>query len=98
MSIEEIRVEAQRFHNKIRRRNIREYVAFALAAIIFSAYTVYLKVPMLRVASVLIVAGTFVGAYQLYKRATSRALPSDMALTSCITFTSWSAGGDGPSG
>src|SRR5215510_10281461 len=87
MSLEEIRDQAQRFQQRILKRNIREYSAAAITAAIFAAEIWFIKFPMgVRVGLALIIAGVLVMLYQMRKRAHSRLLPGDMALASCIDF------------
>jgi predicted phage tail protein len=87
MSAEEIRTEAQRFQKRIRRRNIQEYFASTVTAAIFGAEIWFIKFPMgVRVGLSLIIVGVLSMIYQMRKRASSRAVPSDLASTSCLEF------------
>ena len=56
MSVEEIRVEAQRLHDRWRKGNIREYRAAAITALIFLLEILFLNFPLpVRVALALFV-------------------------------------------
>jgi len=87
MSLEEIRIHAQRFQKRIRNRNIREYSATVIV-IAWLGASIWLFKPVLviRVALGLMVAGSLVIVYQLHKRASSRTFPTDLARTSCMEF------------
>jgi hypothetical protein len=87
MSLEEIRIHAQRFQKRIRNRNIREYSATVIV-IAWLGASIWLLKPVLviRVALGLLVAGSLVIVYQLHKRASTRTLPANLALTSCMEF------------
>ena len=86
MSVENIRVDAQRFHDRIRRRNIQEYGAAVITALIFSLEIVFIPFPLaVRVALVMFIAGLFVFIYQLRKRSSPRALPQNIG-AACLDF------------
>ena len=87
MSLEEIRNEARKFHDRIRKRNIREYSAAVITCVIMVLEIRFLKLPVtFQVALGLGIAGTLVLLYQMRKRGASRALPTDMAFMSCLEF------------
>ena len=86
MSGEDIRVEAQRLHDRWHKRNIREYRAAAITALIFLLEILFINFPLLaRVALVLFILGLGVFVYQLRKRATPRALPANLG-SPCLDF------------
>jgi len=86
MSVEEIRVEAQRLHDRWRRRNIREYISAAITALIFLLEILFIKFPLpVRVALVLFIVGLVVFVYQLRKRARPRTLPATLG-SQCLDF------------
>lgn len=86
MSVEEIRVEAQRLHDRWRRRNIREYIAATITALIFLLEILFINFPLpIRVALVLFILGVPVFVYRLRKRAAPRALPANLG-SSCLDF------------
>jgi hypothetical protein len=86
MSVENIRVEAQRFHDRIRRRNIREYGASVITALIFSMELVFIPFPLpIRVALVMFIAGLLVFVHQLRKRSSPRVLRENLG-AACLDF------------
>jgi hypothetical protein len=86
MSVEAIRIEAQRLHDRWRKRNIREYRAAAITALIFLLEILFLNFPLpIRVALALFILGLPVFVYQLHKRAAPRALPANLG-SSCLDF------------
>jgi Mn2+/Fe2+ NRAMP family transporter len=86
MSVEEIRFEAQRLHDRWRRRNIREYFAAVITALIFALQILLINFPgRIRVALVLFILGLLVFLYQLRKRAAPRALSANLGLP-CLDF------------
>jgi hypothetical protein len=87
MSIEGIRIDAQRFEKRIHRRNVREYCSALFTIAILAGEIWWLKPVMpIRVGLWLCIAGVVVFLYQLRKRGSIRALPADLALTSCVEF------------
>jgi hypothetical protein len=86
MPLEEIRRKARQFEKRIRRRNLREYIAGGAGIIIFTVYLFIFKSPTARAGSALIIAGMLCILFQLYKRATPGTLPADLALTASLDF------------
>jgi hypothetical protein len=85
MSLEQIRQKAGAFQKRIRRRNLREYVAgaFVFAA---SGYCIW-RFPGLRLASGLLLTGTIYVLYQLHTRgAAAKRVPESLALDTCLEF------------
>jgi len=79
MPLEEIRVEAQRLHDRWRRRNILEYIAATITALMFLVEILFMNFPLpIRVALVLFILGLPVFVYQLRKRAAPRGLPANV--------------------
>lgn len=74
LPLDEIKHQAGRFGDAIRRRNRREYAATALVVAIFAFYAVIFTEPLVRLGSLLVVAGALVVAWQLARR-TSRPDP-----------------------
>jgi len=86
MSVEEIRVEAQRLHDRWRRRNIREYIAATVTALILLLEILLFNFRLpIRAALILFILGLPVFVYQLRKRAAPRALPANLG-SSCLDF------------
>ena len=74
LPLDEIKRQAGRFGDAIRRRNRREYVATALVVAVFAFYAAIFAEPLVKLGSLLIIAGALVVAWQLARR-TSRADP-----------------------
>ncbi|MGO9228057.1 MAG: hypothetical protein ACLQKA_02435 [Bryobacteraceae bacterium] len=70
MSLEEIRRRASKFERQVRRRNVGEYVATALVAIVLGFYCKVFHDPVPRVGSALSIVGALYAAYQLHRCAT----------------------------
>src|SRR5262249_14573567 len=86
MSVEAIRVEAQRLHDRWHRRNIREYISAAITALIFLGEILFINFPVrIRVALILFILGLVVFVYQLRKRAAPRGLPANVG-SPCLDF------------
>jgi len=84
MSLEEIRRKAEKFHRRIRHRNLREYGASIL---VLGAFSYYIwKFPDLRLGSALIIAATLYMVSQLRKRGAATTVPASMALGTCLDF------------
>jgi hypothetical protein len=86
MPLEEIRRKAQQFEKRIRRRNLREYIAGGAGMVIFTVYLFIFKSLTARIGSALIIAAMVCVLYQIYKRATPGTLPADLALTASLEF------------
>lgn len=74
LPLDEIKRQAERFGDAIHRRNRREYAATALVVVIFAFYAVIFTEPLVKLGSLLVIAGTLVVAWQLARR-TSRPDP-----------------------
>lgn len=74
LPLAEIKRRAATLDDRIARRNRREYVAVGVVVAIFALYAVVLPEPLLRIGSLLAIAGALVVAWQLACR-TSRADP-----------------------
>lgn len=86
MSVEEIRVHAERLEKRMRKTYNREYFAALTVIVWMAAYVWFLKPVLFRVAAGLAIPATVLMLYQLRKRASPRTLPADLALTSCLEF------------
>jgi hypothetical protein len=86
MPLEEIRRKAWQFEKRVRRRNLREYIAGGAGIVIFTVYLFIFKSPTVRAGSALIIAAMLCVLYQIYKRATPGTLPVDLALTASLEF------------
>ncbi|KTE17698.1 hypothetical protein [Sphingopyxis sp. H115] len=74
LALEEIKRQAGRFGDAIRRRNRREYAATALVIVVFALYAAIFSEPLIKIGSLLVIAGALVVAWQLARR-TSRPDP-----------------------
>jgi hypothetical protein len=84
MSLEQIRQKAQMFQQRIRNRNLTEYVA---AVFVFGIFGYYMwRFPELRLASAVILAATVYVMYQLHARGAARTVPESLALRPCLEF------------
>ena len=87
MSLQEIRIQAQQFQNRIHRRNRREYFAGSLTIALLLLEISFLPLSLLiKVALGLFALGTVNLLYGIRKRGTQRPLPADLGLTSCTDF------------
>jgi len=86
LSLEEIRRRASAFEHKIRRRDIREYVAGIIVIAGFGWFLSRGGDPVIRVAFGLIIAGTCVVMYQLHKRSRPASAPAEAGGRSCLDF------------
>lgn len=74
LPLDEIKRQAGLFGNAIRRRNRREYIATALVIAVFALYAGIFAEPLVKLGSLLVIAGALVVAWQLARR-TSRPDP-----------------------
>lgn len=86
MSLDEIRKKAQKFQQRIRWRNLREYGAAVFVVAVFGFYIWHFHEAFVRTGSVLVIAGTLYVVSQLHKRGSAKTAPADMALTTCLDF------------
>lgn len=71
MPLAEIHAQAERFGRTVSRRNQREYIAAALVIAVFAFYAIAFPAPLLRLGSLLTIAGSLFIVWQMGKR-TSR--------------------------
>lgn len=74
LPLDEIKRRAARFGDIVQRRNRREYIAAAIVLAGFSLYAVILPGALLKIGSLLVIAGVLVVVWQLARR-TSRPDP-----------------------
>src|SRR5262245_58647735 len=86
MSLEEIRVQAEGFENRMQKTYKREYRAAIIMIIWMAAYVWLLKPILFRVGAGLAIPGILLMLYQLRKRAAPQTLPQDLGLTSSVEF------------
>jgi len=73
-------IHARGFQDRVRRRNVIEYVACAIVAAVFGFYVVWLPDPFLKLSCGLIALGAAFVGWQLHRRASARPTPSANAL------------------
>jgi hypothetical protein len=87
MSIDEIRTRARNFERKIRRRNLREYIAAAFIAAGFTFFAWhYSWSTIIRVGYLSFAAGALCFAYELHRRGSSRPEPKELGTMGCLDF------------
>jgi hypothetical protein len=92
MSIDEIRTKVRNFERKIRRRNLREYVAAAFIAAGFTFYAWrYSPSTIVRVGHLSVAVGALFFAYQLHRRGSSRIQPKELGTMVVPIFISASS-------
>jgi hypothetical protein len=89
MSLEEVRLKAQKFEKRITHRNLREYAAAAVAVAVFG-FAIW-KAPgpqanLLRTACGLLIAAIGYVVYQLHRRGSPPLTPLDIGLTASVDF------------
>jgi hypothetical protein len=86
MSVEEIRKRSTKFAKKIFWRNVREYVAGAIA-IVFLGLSVARSHNLLdRSAFALLIAGMVYVMYQLHRRGAAKSMPASVAVGPSLDF------------
>lgn len=78
MTLEQI--HARGFQDRIKRRNMIEYVACAVVVVAFSTYIVVLPHPILKLSSALVILGSVFVVLQLHRRGSARQTPANDAL------------------
>lgn len=69
LTLTEIRMKSEGYERRIRRRNAIEYAASAVVVVLFGAYAFLLPGLLVKLGSVLVIAGTLVVVWQLHRRA-----------------------------
>ena len=86
MTHDEIRLKAQEFETKIKRRNRGEYIAVAVVIAFFGWRLVSSANLILNAGGALIIAGALYVAHHLRKRGSARTLRADAAFVSSVAF------------
>jgi hypothetical protein len=86
LPLEEIRRRAGKFERRVRNRNRREYIAAVFVLCAFTFYFFRFTDPLVRVGSLVTIAGTIYVVAQLYRRSTPATLPSEFGLTGSVEF------------
>jgi len=74
MTLDQLQAHGAKFQSKVRQRNRREYAASAFVILIFSLYLIWFPAPLMRLGSLLIIAGTLLMMIQLRRRGSTQAL------------------------
>src|SRR5258706_11514224 len=80
MSLDELRLRSKYVTRRVSRRNLREYVAAVIAAIVFGPMAWFAPLALIRVGSVLSLAGVAFVVYYLHRHGSARAMPQEMGL------------------
>ncbi len=83
---EAIRRSSAEFEARIRRRNLREYIAAGFVLVIFGANLATTHIAGARVGYAFIMAGTLYVVYQLHKRGSAKRAPADANFAAYVDF------------
>lgn len=86
LSLEDLRHKARRLQTVVLWRNVREYVAMAVAVAAFGYYAWKFHTPIVRAGALLSIAGTMYVIRQLSRRGGAIRVPADMARHTCLDF------------
>ncbi len=86
LSLAQIHYQARRLRSRVRSRNLIEYIAGAVAAVLCVWFLVQAHGLFLRSGFVLCVAGILYVSWQLSKRGSAHAPSQEMAIESCVAF------------
>jgi hypothetical protein len=88
VSVDDMRARSARFAQKVRRRNMAEYIACIVGAGIFTWYATWPEpaTPLWPVANMMIVAGLFVIAWNLHRLTRAMTPPESASAESLIDF------------
>jgi uncharacterized membrane protein YfcA len=84
--IEELRRRARRFHARIQRRNLIEYVAAILVVCSFGYVAYFADSLLVRLGCALIMLAAFYVVFQLHQRASARAPTPDAGAETYVSF------------
>jgi hypothetical protein len=86
ISVEQIRLKAQKFEKRIFWRNFREYAASAIVIAAFGHYISVFHPILIRAGCSLVIAGTLLMVFALHKRGGVRTTPAELGLRACAEF------------
>jgi hypothetical protein len=86
MPLEELQRKAKMFRSRIRRRNIREYVAAAILIVWVGSGLLRFSTPLNRAAQIAIIAGAVYVVWQLRRRGSTAILPVEASASNWIDF------------
>jgi hypothetical protein len=84
--LEAIQRSSAEFEARIRRRNLREYIAAGVVLVIFSVNLVTTHIAGARVGFALIIAGILYVAYQLHTRGSAKSVPASASFAGHVDF------------
>src|SRR5262249_1229901 len=86
MPLDEIRQKAEKFESRVRRRNLREYIAGVIVVVTFGAMVFRAPNTLGRLGAGLIVVAAIYIIYSLRIRGSAQNIPEDAARMSFIQF------------
>jgi hypothetical protein len=86
MPLDEIRAKSVTFQRRIRNRNIREYAAFFVVAIVFAHLVLTLPGLATKAGCVLVILGASYALWQLHRRAAAALPPETGSLMDVVAF------------
>jgi hypothetical protein len=85
VTVEQIRANAHKFQSAVRRRNRIEYAAGVLVVAGFGSYLWIFRTPLMRLGSLLIIAGAIFIMVWIYFRASANPIPPHIAFMDYIS-------------
>jgi hypothetical protein len=85
VTVEQIRVNANKFQSAVQRRNRVEYAAAVLVVAGFGSYLWIFPTPLMRLGSLLIIAGTIFIVVWIHFRASTNPVPSQISFMDYIS-------------
>jgi hypothetical protein len=85
-SLEELRAKAAKFQNRIRRRNIREYLAALVVVVLFADFLWKTPDTIQRIGFALVIVGALYYIWHLWKWGAAKFLPADLGRADCLRF------------
>ena len=86
MSVDQIRQRASKFEKKILWRNLREYVASLIAAVLFASFLIKSHDTLFRAGCALLIAGLAYVAWHLHRKGSAKSLHSEMGTAPSLQF------------
>ena len=86
VAVEQIRRNAATFHSCIRNRNLREFIAGALAILWFAWFDFHARTWLDHVAFTLLIMGLVYVIWHLYRHGATRRLPAEYGLVDASSF------------
>ena len=86
MTLATIRSTALKFQNKIRRRNIREYIGIVVGTVMYCGFTWFMPGLLTKIGALLTLVGMYFSVYQIYRYGSSQEVPVDSSAGDCLAF------------